>query len=59
MYQKYFIKLSVEEQQQLEQLLSSGVAPARTLMHAQVLLKSNSGEGGANWSYEKICVLGQ
>ncbi|MHC1773526.1 MAG: hypothetical protein AB9907_17660 [Flexilinea sp.] len=24
-------------------------------MHAYVLLKSNSGEDGANWSYEKIC----
>ena len=55
MYQKYFIKLDTEERQQLEQLLSSGIAPARTLMHAHVLLKSNSGEGGANWSYDKIC----
>jgi transposase len=55
MYQKYYIKLDTEERHQLEKLLSSGIAPARTLMHAHVLLKSNIGEGGANWSYDKIC----
>ena len=54
MNQKYLIKLSADERQQLEQLLSSGITPARTLTHAQILLKSDSGEGGPNWSYSKI-----
>jgi transposase len=55
MNRKYVIKLTVEERQQLEKLLSSGMVPARTLKHAQILLKSDSGEEGANWSYSKIC----
>ena len=55
MYQKYFTKLTIEERQQLEQLLSSGIAPVSTLKHAQILLKSDCNEGGANWSYSKIC----
>jgi hypothetical protein len=55
MNQKYLIKLTTEERQQLEQLQSSGNAPVRTLKHAQILLKSDCSEGGANWSYSKIC----
>lgn len=55
MYQKYLTKLTAEERQQLEELLSSGMIPARTLKHAQVLLKSDSSPEGANWSYQRIC----
>jgi transposase len=55
MKSKYLIKLTAEERQQLEELLSSGMISARTLKHAQILLKSDSGPEGANWSYNKIC----
>lgn len=55
MNQKYLIKLSAEERHQLEQLLLSGDASARTLKHAFVLLKSDCGEAGPNWSYARIC----
>ena len=55
MNQKYLIKLTTEERQQLEQLLSSGDAPARTLKHAFILLKSDCSEAGSNWLYSKIC----
>lgn len=55
MYQKYVTKLTAEERQQLEELLSSGMIPARTLKHAQILLKSDSSPEGANWSYQQIC----
>jgi len=55
MNQKYRVKLTDEERQQLEQLLSSGIAPVRKLKHAQVLLKSDCSEEGCNWSYSKIC----
>ena len=55
MNQKYFTKLTAEERQQLEQLLSSGIAPARTLTHARILLKSDCSEQGVNWSYSRIC----
>jgi len=55
MNQKYLIKLTSEERQKLEQLLSSGDASARTLKHAYILLKSDSSETGPNWTYSKIC----
>jgi hypothetical protein len=54
MYQKYLIKLTAEERQQLEHLVSSGITPARVIMHAHILLKSDCSEGGPNWSYSKI-----
>jgi hypothetical protein len=55
MYQKYLIKLTHEERAELEQLLKSGVASARTLTHAHILLKSDCGKEGPNWTYGKIC----
>jgi hypothetical protein len=55
MYQKYLIKLSVEERQQLEHLISSGIAPARTLTNARILLKSDCSSEGPHWSYHQIC----
>ena len=55
MNQKYLIKLTTEERQQLEKLLSSGIAPTRTLTHARILLKSDCSEQGSNWSYGQIC----
>jgi hypothetical protein len=56
MNQKYLTKLTAEERQQLEKLLSSGIAPARTLTHARILLKSDCSEQGSNWSYSQICA---
>ena len=55
MYQKYFVKLTPEERQYLEKLVSSGNAPARKTRRARILLKSDCSEGGPNWSYEAIC----
>jgi hypothetical protein len=55
MYQKYFVKLTSEERQYLERLISSGIAPARKLQRARILLKSDCSEGGPNWTYEAIC----
>lgn len=55
MNQKYLTKLTADERQQLEQLLSSGITPVRTLKHAQILLKSNCSEEGPNWPCSKIC----
>ncbi len=55
MYQKYFVKLTSEERQRLEKLVSSGSAPARKLQRARILLKSDCSEGGPNWSYKAIC----
>lgn len=55
MYQKYFVRLTSEERQYLEKLVSSGNAPARKTRRARILLKSDCSESGPNWSYEAIC----
>ena len=56
MNQKYIIELSNEERQHLEKLTSSGVAPARTVTRAYILLKSDCGLDGSHWKYEQICA---
>ena len=51
---KYAVFLTEAERAQLRTLVGSGIAPARTLTRARVLLKANQGEGGAAWSDEAI-----
>lgn len=48
---KYTVVLSEEQCQQLEKITSSGIAPARQMKRAQILLKSDV---HTNWSYERI-----
>ena len=50
----YSIHLSQEQRDTLEQLTRSGAAPARKIMHAQVLLKTDKGEFGPRWSDRQI-----
>jgi hypothetical protein len=54
MNRKYSVKLTAEEREHLEKLVSSGEGRARSLMHARILLKSDASEQGANWSYAQI-----
>ncbi len=56
MNQRYFIELTDEERQHLEKLTSSGIAPARSVTRAHILLKSDSSAAGPNWKYEQICA---
>jgi len=51
---KYIVQLTEEQRQALKQLIGSGVAPARKIMHAQILLKADSGQAGPAWSDEQI-----
>lgn len=51
---KHSIQLSKEQRDQVEQLIRKGTAPARHILHAQVLLKAESGENGPNWSNRQI-----
>lgn len=51
---KYLVQLNEEQRQALRQLIGSGVAPARKIMHAQILLKADSSEAGPGWSDEQI-----
>lgn len=47
---KYAVLLTEEERAGLRTRIGAGVAPARLLTRARVLLKANQGEGGAAWS---------
>lgn len=51
---KYSVQLSEEQRQSLKHLIGSGTAPARKIMHAQILLKADSSETGPAWSDEQI-----
>jgi hypothetical protein len=46
----YRVVLAEEERAALRGLVGSGVAPARTLTRARILLKADHGEGGPGWS---------
>ncbi|MBM3501021.1 MAG: hypothetical protein FJX74_20400 [Armatimonadetes bacterium] len=50
MRKKYVVQLSPEERERCAELVRSGAAPARTLMHARVLLKADSGPQGPGWT---------
>jgi hypothetical protein len=56
MNQKYIIELTDEERQHLEKLTSSGIAPARSVTRAHILLKSDRSAAGPKWTYEQICA---
>jgi hypothetical protein len=43
---QYQVVLTREQRDMLQDLISSGTAPARTLSHARILLKADSGEAG-------------
>jgi len=52
--EKIIIKLSEEQRGSLHHLITTGTAPVRKVMHAQILLKTDSSEQGPNWSDEQI-----
>ena len=47
---KHAVVLTDEQRAQLRTLVGCGVAPARRLTHARILLKADQGEGGAAWA---------
>lgn len=51
---KYSIELREEQRHALKQILTKGVAPARQIKHAHILLKADSSEEGSAWSDEQI-----
>lgn len=51
---KYLVQLTEEQRHCLRDLIGKGVAPARTIIHAQILLKADSSESGPAWSDEHI-----
>ena len=51
---KYVVRLSAEEREQLETLIRKGKSPARRLLKARILLKTDVSEGRAGWSDSRI-----
>src|SRR4051812_26189145 len=47
---KYAVYLSAFERARLRTLVGAGIAPARMLTHARIVLKADQGEGGAAWT---------
>jgi homeodomain-containing protein len=54
MAKKYVVKLSVEERQALEEVISRGKSAAWKVQRAQALLKCDAGPQGPGWSDAKI-----
>lgn len=50
----YVVTLSVEERSYLRSLISKGKVSAHKRLHAQILLKADSGSHGESWTDEKI-----
>jgi transposase len=51
---KYIIRLTAKEQASLSQMIRSGRASARSLLHARILLKADSRPEAPAWSDEAI-----
>jgi hypothetical protein len=47
---RHTVQLPEEERARLQTLIGQGVAPARALTHARILLKANQGEAGPGWT---------
>jgi len=50
MNKRYVVELSPPQRERCSELVRAGSAPARTLMHARVLLKTDSGPAGPGWT---------
>jgi len=51
---KYIVTLTAEERTQLEDLTRGGMAAARKIAHARILLKTDVAAGGPGWPDERI-----
>lgn len=52
--EKYPVRLSAAERQQLQELIGAGKAPARKIRRAYILLKTDQSEAGPGWTYGQI-----
>jgi transposase len=51
---KHIVKLTPEEREQVEQVIGSGTAAARKIMHAHILRKVDASAQGPKWSDQQI-----
>ena len=54
MRKKHLVQLSSEEHDRCQEMVRAGEHPARSIMHAQVLLKADSGPQGPGWTDKAI-----
>lgn len=47
---KYIVSLTTEERETLEQLTTTGKAPAYKMNHARILLKADTNQAGGGWT---------
>lgn len=52
---RYVVELSAGERARLSEMISKGKSSAKAILKARILLKSNQGEGGEEWTDERIC----
>lgn len=57
MPKKYRVILTTEQREALQELIASGIAPARTLTHARILLKADEAPGLPAWSDATIAEM--
>ncbi len=53
---KYVVTLTAEERHDIEHLTRTGRGKARTLTHARILLKADTGQAGPGWSDADIAA---
>lgn len=51
---RYVVRLSADEREQLDTLISKGKSPAQRLLKARILLKADISEAGEGWSDSRI-----
>jgi hypothetical protein len=51
---KFIVELDAQERARLDALISKGMAPAKLILKARILLKADQAEGGAGWLDAKI-----
>ena len=52
---KYIVKLTEQEREELEQMISTGKHSARKLMHARIMLLADESTEKPNFTDEQIC----
>src|SRR6266581_1578976 len=56
MRKQHVVVLPEPERARLHTLIGQGIAPARALTHARILLKANQGEAGPGWTDRAIAT---
>ncbi len=56
---KYVVRLTAEEREQLQGLITKGGRAATVLKRARILLKADEAEGGPAWSDERIAEFAE